>query len=258
MSGADITSSQPRSRREIPEELKRKILARQGWRCAYCESDLLITGYHIDHKKPLCRGGTHHPNNLCGACPKCSQRKGGRMSAREYRAWLEECRDAPAGTWSCLNPGHQKYVGERWVPVAGFNKGDIWCRQCRSSYMKARWQRVGPIINAMQRERRKPDQLSAGRGQPALRGLRRNTERLPTRRQRQHPRLDEHYRQYQRPVKLRCLWHDHAHKRHERQPLSVQRPAVQPSYRLLQSAGDGGGLLMVEGFGERCGAAFAA
>lgn len=75
------------------------------------------------------------------------------MSAREYRAWLEECQNAPAGTWSCLNPGHQKYVGERWVPVTGFNKGDSWCRRCRSQYMKARWERIGPLINAWKRER---------------------------------------------------------------------------------------------------------
>ncbi len=39
------------------------------------------------------------------------------------------------------------------MPVAGFNKGDSWCRRCRGSYMKARWQRFGPIINASRRER---------------------------------------------------------------------------------------------------------
>jgi len=147
------TSSQLLPRREIQEAMQSKVLERQGWRCAYCEVDLHAVGHHIDHKKPLCRGGTHHPNNLCGTCPKCNERKGGRMSAREYRAWLEECRNAPAGTWSCLNPGHEKYVGERWVPIPEFNKGDSWCRNCRSRYMKVRWQRVRASVNACQRER---------------------------------------------------------------------------------------------------------
>jgi hypothetical protein len=55
--------------------------------------------------------------------------------------------------WSCLNPGHAKYVGEQWVATTEFNKGDSWCRQCRSSYMKARWQRKGAALNAWQRER---------------------------------------------------------------------------------------------------------
>lgn len=140
-------------RREIPAPIQARILERQGWRCAYCPADLHTSGYHIDHKKPLCKGGTHHPNNLCAACPECNQRKGGRMSAREFREWLAECRNAPSGTWSCRNPGHQKYVGGRWVPLSQFNKGDSWCKKCRRRYMKARWQRVGQLVNAYQRER---------------------------------------------------------------------------------------------------------
>ncbi len=39
------------------------------------------------------------------------------------------------------------------MPITQFNKGDSWCRLCRSRYMKARWLRVGPLINAMKRER---------------------------------------------------------------------------------------------------------
>ncbi len=118
------------------------------------------------------------------------------MSAREYLAWLDECRNAPAGTWSCLNPGHQKYVGERWVPVAGFNKGDIWCRRCRSSYMKARWQRVGPIINAMQRERYLLDE--SYREQECARSrshYQRNATTInQARRERYHDKSDSTYR----------------------------------------------------------------
>ncbi len=148
------TTSNPLPRREIAAALQEKILQRQGWRCAYCQADLHISGYHIDHKKPLCRGGTHHPNNLCAACKSCNERKGGRMSAREYREWLEECQNAPAGTWSCRNPGHAKYSGtSRWVPTTEFNQGDSWCRACRHRYMAARWRRVGAQINAMKRER---------------------------------------------------------------------------------------------------------
>ncbi len=96
--GKATMSSQPLPRREIPEALQIRILERQGWRCAYCETELHVSGYHIDHRKPLCRGGTHHPNNLCAACKLCNERKGSHMSARKFREWLAERQNAPTGT----------------------------------------------------------------------------------------------------------------------------------------------------------------
>ena len=47
------------------EELK---LA-QDFKCAVCGCDLKETGYHIDHKIPLSRGGSNWPSNLQLLCP---------------------------------------------------------------------------------------------------------------------------------------------------------------------------------------------
>jgi len=47
----------------------------QAGLCAYCGLSLPAT-YHVDHKMPLVRGGTHWPDNLCLACERCNKRKG--------------------------------------------------------------------------------------------------------------------------------------------------------------------------------------
>ena len=45
------------------------IKTRQENRCSVCNSDLSITGFHIDHKIPLSRNGSNWPNNLQLLCP---------------------------------------------------------------------------------------------------------------------------------------------------------------------------------------------
>lgn len=53
-----------------------------GKRCAYC-GRRGSRGFHVDHRIPLCRGGTHARRNLCMACPTCNLAKG-RMTAEEF------------------------------------------------------------------------------------------------------------------------------------------------------------------------------
>ena len=57
----------------------RDLLTEQDWRCAYCEADLTIVGYHIDHVVPLSRGGSNGRENLAAACPACNVTKGDKL-----------------------------------------------------------------------------------------------------------------------------------------------------------------------------------
>lgn len=41
--------------------------------CYYCKEKL--PPYHVEHKVPLCRGGSNYKENLCLACPPCNHRK---------------------------------------------------------------------------------------------------------------------------------------------------------------------------------------
>lgn len=53
----------------------RRMLCRQGWRCACCESDLRTCGFHVDHIIPVARGGSNFVGNLQLLCPTCNLRK---------------------------------------------------------------------------------------------------------------------------------------------------------------------------------------
>jgi 5-methylcytosine-specific restriction endonuclease McrA len=50
----------------------------QRGHCWWCGKNL-ATGYHIDHRVPLSKGGTNWPNNLVLACPQCNLRKSDRL-----------------------------------------------------------------------------------------------------------------------------------------------------------------------------------
>ena len=53
------------------------LLEKQRGKCASCLSKLK-SGYHVDHKMPLCLGGSNEPENIEILCPTCNMRKGGR------------------------------------------------------------------------------------------------------------------------------------------------------------------------------------
>lgn len=52
----------------------RRIYADQRGRCAYCRSSLR-GGYHVDHVRPLSRGGSNAPSNLQLTCAACNLSK---------------------------------------------------------------------------------------------------------------------------------------------------------------------------------------
>ena len=56
-----------------PKDLDRVIWESRR-RCAYCRRHC-GRKFHIDHRIPLSRGGTHRFENLCLACPRCNLQK---------------------------------------------------------------------------------------------------------------------------------------------------------------------------------------
>ena len=93
------------SRRKDWSEYERKeLLERQQHHCPGCGDKL--SKYEIDHKKPLCRGGTNDLDNLQALCPFChagktqdEQQDIGRMhtmSLSSRRCCGRSCTNAPS------------------------------------------------------------------------------------------------------------------------------------------------------------------
>lgn len=51
------------------------LLERQNGLCACCAADLLLTGYHIDHIRPVSKGGLNIDSNVQLLTPSCNLRK---------------------------------------------------------------------------------------------------------------------------------------------------------------------------------------
>jgi 5-methylcytosine-specific restriction endonuclease McrA len=70
-----------RKRLRLPDRewwpLRARVLMRDGYQCAYCES---ITGpWTADHVVPVCRGGSNEEDNLVACCVPCNLSKGSKL-----------------------------------------------------------------------------------------------------------------------------------------------------------------------------------
>lgn len=92
--GGIISQALPRP----PENLREILLANlecllaSRARCPYCDVRLLLSNVSVDHRVPLSRGGTSHPDNLTLIDRRCNKLKG-ELTGEEYRAlreWLDD------------------------------------------------------------------------------------------------------------------------------------------------------------------------
>src|ERR1044071_5663005 len=76
-----------------PERLQ-QVFEKTDGHCHICHCRLQISkygntasdgGWHVDHSKPLSKGGTNHLNNLYAACAPCNINKGTKSSRSTRR-----------------------------------------------------------------------------------------------------------------------------------------------------------------------------
>jgi len=75
-----MEDSEPRARFGRPtlsRARKDAILTRDGAKCRYCKTT--VGPFHIDHIKPLARGGSNRDENLCVACATCNFKKAAKL-----------------------------------------------------------------------------------------------------------------------------------------------------------------------------------
>ncbi len=73
-----------RTKREISERLRFRILLRDGFRCGTCGASPLEkagTELHVDHVVPWSKGGETVPENLATKCSRCNLGKGNEFEA---------------------------------------------------------------------------------------------------------------------------------------------------------------------------------
>lgn len=66
-----------------------ELLKKAGYKCENCEFMQDLT---VDHKVPVSKGGSNHPDNLWILCKKCNSRKGAKMpdekpKPQQYQKW---------------------------------------------------------------------------------------------------------------------------------------------------------------------------
>lgn len=64
-----------RKRKPIPGRLRHFVFERDGYRCKECGATNKETTLHVDHIKPVSKGGTNDPSNLQTLCEKCNLAK---------------------------------------------------------------------------------------------------------------------------------------------------------------------------------------
>lgn len=64
----------------IPRQAIEQLLARQGWKCACGCGRSIRYDYHVDHIKPLAKGGEHAFHNWQLLAPICNLKKGAKYS----------------------------------------------------------------------------------------------------------------------------------------------------------------------------------
>jgi hypothetical protein len=73
------------SLRHLSTDLRKRLIAADDGRCAYCHTAAANTGQPmtLDHVIPESRGGLTNFDNLCFACRSCNEFKGGGVAATD-------------------------------------------------------------------------------------------------------------------------------------------------------------------------------
>jgi 5-methylcytosine-specific restriction endonuclease McrA len=79
----DLFGNKPkRKSRKLTPAQKKKVAARQSWKCDNC-GDMLDETYEVDHIVPLEDDGADTIDNSQALCPKCHRKKTGRDRLRK-------------------------------------------------------------------------------------------------------------------------------------------------------------------------------
>lgn len=71
-----LKRDRPKRSKDPSQRLIQKRFVEQRGICHYCKKETPRHRWSLDHKVPICRGGTGRRDNLIGACKTCNNAKG--------------------------------------------------------------------------------------------------------------------------------------------------------------------------------------
>ena len=125
-------------RKSIPGKLRHKVFERDGYRCRECGATNKETTLHVDHIKPVAKGGTNDINNLQTLCEKCNLSKhtdewvGGKLpKRRNFKGeitYAEAKRERLIKKWEDLD-SKLIYVKKQLGKTKSFEEQEIYISQ---------------------------------------------------------------------------------------------------------------------------------
>jgi HNH endonuclease len=116
----------PPGRRHLTPYRRNRKAREQDWRCADCKA-LLPAMFHVDHRVPLCEGGSNDWDNLAAICPTCHAAKSAVELERSWDRRRERSLRVskyfdPASSYRAKPPrldGLPPWLADRWRPPPG-------------------------------------------------------------------------------------------------------------------------------------------
>ena len=96
-------SSTTKRKRTLTSADKKRIAAKQKWRCKICGKPLPIR-YHIDHIKEFAGGGSDRESNLQALCPNCHAHKTEEDRHKKRQKKIREKERKPRGLFDYKPP----------------------------------------------------------------------------------------------------------------------------------------------------------
>ena len=91
-----IRTGHRHGRQPLPRKLRHQVFQRDGYRCRECGATNKQTRLHVDHIKPVAKGGTNDLSNLQTLCEACNRAKytdewvGGNYNSMKKKIKVEE------------------------------------------------------------------------------------------------------------------------------------------------------------------------
>ena len=85
--GGGSGNAEKHKRVPLKYSVKDEVMRRQRGRCARCNVNFITKGIriHIDHKKPVSKGGSNGIRNLQALCPNCHANKHHKENVKDAR-----------------------------------------------------------------------------------------------------------------------------------------------------------------------------